>query len=187
MLLKCLLKFIKKMKSRNQGKCIIIFGLSGAGKSSISKVIFKQIEKKIGKTVLLDGNEIRDFLKSIGKNYGFEKKERSKSATPVLQLLNIILNQNINIIYNNVGLNKKAYHVWKKGIKNLIYVYIDTDVKKIIEFGKKKEVYSLKKNVVGLHIKPDIPKKPNIIIRNNFDRSLKTISKELLKKLNKEL
>jgi|TARA_B110000438_G_C15445945_1_gene492496 cytidine diphosphoramidate kinase len=175
------------MRSKNKGKCIIIFGLSGAGKSSISKLIHKQIEKKIGKTVLLDGNEIRDLFRAIGKNYGFEKKERSKTAVPVLELLNIFLNQNINVLYNNVGLNKIAYQVWKKGIKNLIYVYIKADVKKIIKYGKKKEVYNLKKNVVGLHIKPDIPKKPNIIIENNFDRSLNTISKELLKKLKKEL
>ena len=70
------------------------------------------------------------------------------------------------------------------GYQNLIYVYIKSDVKRIIKFGKKKNVYNLKKNVVGLHIKPDIPKNPNIIIENNFNKSLKKISEELFKKLN---
>ena len=50
------------MKKKAKGKCIIIFGLSGSGKSTISKLIHKDIEKKIGKTVILDGNEVRDLL-----------------------------------------------------------------------------------------------------------------------------
>ena len=73
----------------------------------------------------------------------------------------------------------------EKGIKNLIYIYIKSDVNKIIKFGKKKNVYSLKKDVVGLHIKPDIPKRPDIIVENYFNRPLRTIVKELLFKLNK--
>ena len=46
-------------------------------------------------------------------------------------------------------------------------------------------VYSLKKDVVGLHIKPDTPKRPHIIVENYFNRPLRTIVKELLFKLNK--
>ncbi len=175
------------MKKKNKAKCIIIFGLSGAGKSSISKLIHKKVEKKIGKTVLLDGNEVRELFKAIGKKYGFEKKERNKTANPTLKVLRLFLDQNINVIYNNVCLNKTAYETWKKGINELVYVYIKADVKKIIKFGKKKKIYNLKKNVVGLHIKPDIPKKPNIIIKNNFDRSIKEMSKELIRKLNRKL
>ena len=51
----------------------------------------------------------------------------------------------------------------------------------------KKEVYNLKKDVVGVHIKPDIPKKPHIILENNFDKSVKHLSKLLLNKLKKRL
>lgn len=170
---------------KKKAVCIIIFGLSGAGKSTLSELIFNKVQKKIGKTVLLDGNEIRDFFSSVGQNHGFSKKERTKTAKPVLHLINLFLKQDINVIYNNVCLNKKAYDIWKKGIKNLIYVYVKSDVNKIIKFGKKKKIYKLKKDVVGLHIKPDIPKKPHITILNDFDRSLIKIGKELLYKINK--
>jgi len=175
------------MKNKKKGKCIIIFGFSGSGKTSLSKLIFKKIQKKIGKTVLLDGNDLRNILITFDRKYGFEKEERSKSAVPVSKIINLFLNKKINVLYNNVGLNKKAYDLWKKKISSLTNVYIKSDIKKIIKFGKKKEVYRLKKNVVGVHIKPDIPKKPDITIENNFDRSLKTISKELIFKLNKKL
>ena len=114
-----------------------------------------------------------------------KKNERSRSAIPVLYIINFLLKLKINVLYNNVCLNKKAYNLWKSNIKNIIYVYIKTDVKKIIQFGKKKKLYLYGKNVVGVDIKPDIPKKPHIIIKNNFDRSLSKISDELILKLNK--
>ena len=72
-----------------------------------------------------------------------------------------------------------------ENIKNLINVYIDTKIDNIINFGKKKKIYKLKKDVVGVHIKPYFPKDIDIIIKNNFKKSLKKISKELIKKLNK--
>ena len=44
---------------------------------------------------------------------------------------------------------------------------------------RKKKVYKLKKDIVGLDIKPEFPKKPNIIIRNNFDKPAIKLSNEL--------
>ncbi len=170
---------------KDKNFCIIIFGLSGSGKSTLSNMIHKKIEKKIGKTALLDGDNFRKFLKQLGFRFGYKKNERSRSAIPVLYIVNFLLKLKINVLYNNVCLNKKAYNLWKSNIKNIIYVYIKTDVKKIIQFGKKKKLYLYGKNVVGVDIKPDIPKKPHIIIKNNFDRSLSKISDELILKLNK--
>ena len=59
---------------RNKCFCIIIFGLSGSGKSTLSKMIHKKIEKKIGKTALLDGDRVRKFLKQLGFNFGYKKR-----------------------------------------------------------------------------------------------------------------
>ena len=171
------------MKIKNP-KCIIIFGLSGSGKSTISELIFKNLEREIGKSILIHGDTLRVLFKNLGFNFGYTKRERNRSIIPTQNVIKFLLSSGLNVLFNNVCLNKKAYDLWKSGIKNLIYVYVKSDVKKIIKFGKKKNVYNLKKNVVGLHIKPDIPKNPNIIIENNFNKSLKKISEELFKKLN---
>ena len=173
------------MKKNKKGICIIVFGYSGSGKTTLSKLIHSHVEKKIGKTILIDGDDFRQILYTFDKKYGYSLEDRSKSATTVYKILNIILDQNLNIIYNNIGLNKFAHFVWRKNIKNLINVYIDTKIDNIINFGKKKKIYKLKKDVVGVHIKPYFPKDIDIIIKNNFKKSLKKISKELIKKLNK--
>ena len=49
---------------------------------------------------------------------------------------------------------------------------------------KKKAVYlKNKKNIVGLDIKAEFPKKPHITINNDFTWSTEALSKELLNKI----
>ena len=172
------------MKIKNP-KCIIIFGLSGSGKSTISELIFKNLEREIGKSILIHGDTLRVLFKNLGFNFGYTKRERNRSIIPTQNVIQFLLSSGLNVLFNNVCLNKKAYNTWKKNINNLVYVYIKTDVDKIIKFGKKNKLYKKNKNVVGLDIKPDIPKKPHIIIENNFDRSIEEISIELMKKMKK--
>ena len=93
-------------------------------------------------------------------------------------------NQKINIIYSVVGLNYAAKRIYKKKLTNFLEIYIKADVYKIIKL-KKKKTYRNKKNILGIHIKPDYPKKPNIIIENNFNKSLKSLSNELIDKIKK--
>ena len=78
------------------------------------RLFTKELKNKIGKTVILDGNNIRELLKSVGQNFGFEKKERTKSAKLYYTYINLFLDQNINVIYNNIIQIKKRTHI---GIK----------------------------------------------------------------------
>jgi adenylylsulfate kinase len=55
----------------------------------------------------------------------------------------------------------------KKNIKKYLEIYIKSEIKKII-LKKKKRIYQQGKNLVGLSIKPEFPKKPDIIIKNDF-------------------
>ena len=72
----------------------------------------------------------------------------------------------------------------KRNIDNYIEIYIKSDMKKIIKL-KKKKIYHLKKkdNIVGLGIKPEFPKEPDIIINNNFRKDTKNLSNNIIKKI----
>jgi len=176
-----------KKKNKQVGWCIIVYGFSGAGKTAISKKIKKKIEKIIGKTILIDGDELRIFFSKIGINFGYTKKERNKSVIPKLELLNLILNQNINIIYPTIFLNKLAINKWSKNIENLVKVHIKTDINEIIKFGIKKEFYTKNKNIVGKDIKAIFPKKPLITIENNFKKNIDTLANETFTKIKNKL
>ena len=60
-----------------------------------------------------------------------------------------------------------------------------TDIKKLIKLNKKK-IYKKKKDVIGLDLKVDFPKKPNLVVKNDLKKNIKKISKEVLKNILKD-
>ena len=170
--------------TKKKGICFIIEGFSGSGKTTLSKLIHKKIEKKYGKTVIIDGDNLRSFFKSIKFEFGYTKKERYKLTYPTALLINLFLNNNINIIYCNVGLNKNSTKQLYKHFDKVFYIIIRSEIRKIINFNKKK-LYRNKnlKNIVGIDIKPDYSKKADINILNDFTKSLETISNQLFDKI----
>jgi len=171
---------LKKNKlDKNKGFLFFIEGFAGSGKSSIGIKSYKKINALFGPTIIIHGNELRDILNI----YGYSRIERLKSSYKARKIIKFITDQNINIIYTVLCLNYKVKSIYKEKIKNFVEIFIDSDVKIIIAKKKKNQIYKLKKNVVGVHIKPQFPKNPDIVIKNNFEKSIKSLSNELILKL----
>ena len=166
---------------RSQGIFFWIEGFSGSGKSTIGKKILGYITQKFGKTVLIHGNKFRKIL----NQKGFEKKDRISNSYPSSELIKLILDNKVNVIYTCVCLNNTSRKIYSKKSKNFFNILIKSDIKKIIKKKKKKNIYSLKDNIVGIHIKPEFPKKKVIQIRNNLNEDLKIVSKKLIKNISK--
>lgn len=175
---------MKKKIKKNKGIVFWIEGFSGSGKSTISKLITKPLNKKFGKTIVISGDQLR---KLFSRNK-FSKKERTKNSYIFSEFLKFMTDQNINVIYSVVCLNHKARDIYKNKINNFVSIYLEADINKIILLKKKKRVYNKKKDVLGVDISPEFPKKPDIIIKNDFlKNNLKRMTNELIKKVNKIL
>ena len=76
----------------------------------------------------------------------------------------------------------------KKSKKKYVEIYIKSQIKKIID-SKKKNIL-LSKKIVEKHIKAELPKNPDILVLNDFSKSLSELSsiitKKILDKLKKE-
>ena len=167
------------MRSKKRGTLIWITGLSGSGKSEIGKLILPMIKKKIGPTVLINGDDLRDIFKL----YGYTKKDRLENAKKFYGLYKLITDQGINVIFCVVSMFDAVRSWNKKFINNYIEIYIKTELKKIIQQNKKETYFNNKKNVVGIDIKPELPKNPDITITNDFKKNTKEISKILIKRI----
>ena len=97
-----------------------------------------------------------------------------------------ISDQNINVIFCVVGLMHEIQNWNRKNIKNYLEICIKSPIDKIIKFSNKK-IYKQKnvKNIVGIDIKAEFPKKPEIIINNDFSKSINYLSNQVFKKINK--
>ena len=158
-----------KKKSFNKKKGILfwITGLSGSGKTKISKKIKKKIIKNYGPTLLVSGDDLR-------KIFGFNKydaKTRLLLSIKFCKFAKFITDQNINLIFAVVGLMNEPRNWNRKNIDNYVEIYIRSELNKIIRLKKKKIYHSKKKQkIVGLNIKPEFPNNPDITIVNNFKK-----------------
>ena len=169
---------IKKNIKKKNGYVFWITGLSGAGKTSVAKLIKNEIQEIYGQTIIINGDDLRNIFKF----QTYTKNERLKLAYSYSNFCEFISRQGINIIFTVVGLFNKIHKYNRKKIQNYIEVYIKTNVRQIIKF-KKKKIYKYKKNIVGLDIKAEFPKSADIVVVNNFKKELKQISKIIIKKV----
>jgi cytidine diphosphoramidate kinase len=167
--------------SQSNKKIFWITGLSGSGKSSIGRVILPKIKRKFGNTILINGDDIRDIfnLKTYDRSF------RVNIGKYYFNLCMFLLKQNFNVIFTVVGLWHEVQKYNRlKGKNRYVEIFIEADIKKLVK-RKSKFFYRKKvKNVVGLNIKPEFPKKPDIKIKNNFNKTISELSKEIFSKIN---
>ncbi len=171
------------MKKNNKGTLFWVTGFSGSGKTQISKKIYPQIKKKYGPTVFFSGDDIRRIFKLRGYSYN----DRFQTVMKYCKLAKLITSQNINVLFAVIGMMDGIRNWNKKNIKNYVEIYIKSDLKKIINKKKKKIYQKYKKDIVGLDIRPEYPKKPHIILHNNFKKDIKSYAKDLMIKINNHL
>ena len=157
-----------------------ITGISGSGKSTLSRKIYPFIKKKFGPTIILSGDDLRKIFK-LNK---YERSYRIQIGKKYTKFLKLISSNKVNALFSVIGLFHELHKYNRKQLKNYIEILIDANFEKT-ELRKQKFFYRNKtNNVWGRDIKPEYPKNPHIILKNNFKKNKKSLSKELIKKIN---
>ena len=171
----------KLKKNQNKGILFRISGLSGSGKTTIGKKIKKDIARLYGPTLLVSGDNLRKIFKFDKYTYS----ERVLLSKKFCKFAKFITDQKINLIFASVGMMNIIREWYRKNIDNYVEIYIKSDLEKIIKLKRKKIYQNRKKNhnIVGITIKPELPKKSDIIINNDFKKSVDQLSKDLVKKI----
>jgi len=156
--------------------------LPGSGKTTIAKKIHNKIKKKYGPTIEISGDELRtNFV--LNKYDINSRKEYAKFYSYFCKLL---IEKEINVLISTVSLFHSVQAWNRKNINGYFEIFIKSNVENIIKLNKKK-IYKNKKNIVGVNINAEFPKKPDLKIENNFDKSIDEISNELFAKIAKKL
>lgn len=160
-----------------------ITGLSGSGKTQLAKKIKKDIEKINGPTLEISGDDLRKYF-SLNK---YDEKSRRNYAKKYSHFCNFLINKGFNVIFSTVSLFHEVQSFNRKKISNYMEIFIKSDINQLIK--KKNKFFYKKKNskIVGKNIKAEYPKKPHIVIKNNFQKPINLIKEELLIKIKKKL
>ena len=168
--------------NRNKGIVFWITGLAGSGKTTIAKKLKNKITKKYGPTLIISGDDLR----KIFKLKGFSEESRFHIGMKYSNFVKKISDQNINIIIAVVAMNNSIRKWNKKNIKNYYEIFVKTNLK-ILKKKNKKNLFKTKSNVIGVDIKPEYPKKPDCIIKNDFRLPIKKLVEKIFLKIQKNL
>ena len=165
---------------------IWFIGISGSGKTTLGKLVYKKLNKKIKNIIYIDGDEFRNLM---GNDLGYKSADRDKNAKRLIKFIKFLSSQKINVVCA-ANLTKKKYQLHARKVlgKQYYEIFVKTSLKTLIEKRDYKKLYKKAlekkiKNVVGIDIKYDEPKKSNLIIENEEKR--KNFSKIVDKIINK--
>lgn len=170
-----------KKINKNKGILFWITGFSGSGKTTIGNKIKKDISKIYGPTLMVSGDNIREIFELKG----YEYKDRLKILKTYNKFAKYITNQKINIIFAVVGMVEATRKWNRENIDNYVEIYIKSNIKNITALNKKK-LYHKKDpgKIIGINIRPELPKNADITIINSFNQSSEKLAKNLIKKIN---
>lgn len=168
-------------KNKKKGIVFWITGLPGSGKTGIAKKFSKKISSIHGPTLCISGDDLR----RIFGVKGYTRKDRILAGKKYIKFLSYLTNQKINVVFAVVGLFHEIHKINRKKFANYFEIFIKSNLKDLRK-RKDKSFYKKKtKNVYGQDIKPEFPKRPSVIITNNFKKSLNQLSNELFNKIKK--
>jgi cytidine diphosphoramidate kinase len=156
------------MNSQN-GLVVWITGLSGVGKTTISRKVFEEIKKHGQQCLLLDGDEIRNAFSTALD--GHDQNSRRAIAHGYSGLAKMLADQGNIVIVATMSLFHEVHAQNRENIENYIEVFIDVSMD-ILKQRDSKGLYAKAtnhkiSNVAGIDIAYEAPVNPDIVLDNS--------------------
>jgi cytidine diphosphoramidate kinase len=151
-----------------KGQVIWITGLSGAGKSTISKQVIESLTDRGDHCLMLDGDQVRA---AINDKLSHSPEDRMINASRISRLAQMLAEQNIIVVVATMSLFKEI-HDWNRvNLPNYTEVFIDVPISALIERDAKglyaKYYQEEEKHMPGLDISYHRPSNPDLVIDNS--------------------
>lgn len=170
----------------NRGVTIWFTGLPSSGKSTIARLLERQLRKAQIKTELLDGDVIRT---NLSKGLGFSKEDRDINIKRVGFVCQLLTRNEIAAIVSVVS----PYHETRDEVRRMIGNFVEVFVKTSVTECEKRDVKGLYKKAkageingfTGVDDPYEEPKNPEVICETEKETPEQSLEKvtSALKKL----
>jgi adenylylsulfate kinase len=101
-------------------------GLSGAGKTTISEVVEKELRERLGKVEVLDGDIVRT---NLSKGLGFSRADRDTNILRIGFVAKLLTRNGVAVIVSAISPYKEARDMVRREIgEDFIEVFVDCPV-----------------------------------------------------------
>lgn len=153
---------------------IWLIGLSGSGKTTIGKEVYRLLKKEAPNTVFLDGDHVRNIFKATDPNESYTLAERKKNADRICELCLWLDGEGINVVCCILSLFEESREYNRRTYSKYFEAFIDVPMD-ILEARDTKGLYAeaksgKRKHVVGVDIPFTPPSAPDLVIDNSKSR-----------------
>ncbi len=151
-----------------KGVTILFTGLSGSGKTTVSKAIVQEL-RKYGYTIeRLDGDVVRQHLTA---DLGFSKEDRDKNIRRVGFVAHLLTRNNVIVLMANIAPYRAIRDEIRQLIGNFLEVYVkcpidiceERDIKGLYDKARRGEIL----NFTGVNDPYEEPKTPELVLETD--------------------
>ncbi len=164
-------------------KVMWLFGLSGAGKSTIASALSKRLKEQNIIHIVLDGDDLRN---TVNKDLGYSENDRMENIRRAAELARLISSQKIYCICSFITPLKILRSNIKEILKdNVLLFFIDTPIEECIKRDVKGLYKKAQNNEIsdftGISAKFEIPgENENVIKINTLNKTPEECAQEIL-------
>ncbi|MGB5962860.1 MAG: adenylyl-sulfate kinase [Coleofasciculaceae cyanobacterium] len=172
---------IKFMKHQHPGVTIWFTGLSGAGKTTISRAVEQRLQSYGYKNIeILDGDVVRQ---NLTKGLGFSKEDRDENIRRVGFVANLLTRNQVLVLVSAISPYQEIRQEVKERIGNFVEVYVNAplavceqrDVKGLYKKARAGEI----KNFTGIDDPYESPLNPDVECRTDLESLDESVAKVL--------
>jgi adenylylsulfate kinase len=173
---------IELIEHQQPGVTVWFTGLSGAGKTTISRAVEKTLKAYGCKVEVLDGDVVRQ---NLTKGLGFSKEDRDENIRRIGFVANLLTRNQVMVLVSVISPYQQIRDEVRQRIGNFVEVYVNAplevceqrDVKGLYKKARAGEI----KNFTGIDDPYEPPLNPEVECRTERESLEESVSKVLAK------
>lgn len=157
-----------------------ITGLSGSGKTTVGKELYRRIREIKPDVVLLDGDRLRDVF---GNDLGYTRDDRLKSAERNAKLMHLLTSQDIDTVCCTISMFDSIREWNRINNKRYLEVYLKVPMNILYERNQRNLYEKNSDELVGVGIEMEEPKNSDLVFVNDGSISVEKIVDTILDKV----
>lgn len=163
-----------------RGVTVWFTGLSGAGKTTISQLVEKELRSRGYPVEILDGDVVRQ---NLTKGLGFSKEDRDENIRRIGFVANLLTRHGVIVLVSVISPYREIRDEVKGRIREFIEVYVNAPLK-VCEQRDTKGLYKKAragdiKNFTGIDDPYEAPLRPDVECQTNIESEGESVDKVL--------